>query len=207
MGIGNHAQIPAPIVQHLVLITPHGDWERAVCQFPVVPHQPHYPSWGLGTRLALRSLLPYSRLITPHGDWELGRTAMEVIAATTSLPLMGIGNPPLGAGADVKGRRAHYPSWGLGTRSASPSAPASHVSLPLMGIGNPSPPPPDVAVSLPHYPSWGLGTGTHGTHTANADTSLPLMGIGNLATWGEALSGQRLITPHGDWERARPSSP
>ena len=118
------------------LITPHGDWKLL--------------SSGVVSD-------PYINLITPHGDWKLPPALPHHIDARGSLPLMGIGNqqqtvpqmPHNGASLPLMGignyhrhsrttltQEAHYPSWGLETRSPPGVACAAVFSLPLMGIGN-----------------------------------------------------------------------
>ena len=71
--------------------------------------------------------------------------------------------------------------WKPAGRSIAPRTSAS--SLPLMGIGN-------LIVCF-----LVLGTSAF---------SFPIMGIGNLDRRCHALPDDNLITPHGDWKRARP---
>ena len=187
--------------RHLVLITPHGDWE---------------PTWS-----ARRSRSPGCSLpLMGIGNLTLGGEVTEKDVA--SLPLMGIGNcsrrsgcaaartahyPSWGLGTHgrrQRGRRvvhlitphgdwersrpgwtrprlrAHYPSWGLGTAVADRLRQAGQASLPLMGIGNPLPSRRRSAAPATHYPSWGLGTIRAASwYLWRMSASLPLMGIGN----------------------------
>ena len=230
------------------LITPHGDRKRirqgrsaeAQCSLPLMgigndvskgspPHAsgcPHYPSWGSETRRPDRQrvVMDLVRLITPHGDrkrWYGSRVCAS--GRISSLPLMGIGNPPvtyrnpwsfinslplMGIGNLAADRRLQdcvdqhsLPLMGIGNRVASMLRTRHEPhSLPLMGIGNPhaaqrSPPSP-----APHYPSWGSETCTPATISSSIESgSLPLMGIGNRSCSIRSTAPSRtLITPHGD---------
>ena len=119
------------------LITPHGDWKRAV---------------------VMAGDVRQVALITPHGDWKPQGHVSSGHATLDSLPLMGIGNTGANGGlgaldilitphGDWKPRTAkacmstplsHYPSWGLETcRAELDKRFLVYISLPLMGIGNP----------------------------------------------------------------------
>ena len=155
-GLETHVRAGDLLPNHR-LITPHGDWKRARMR-----HESH----------------SLDVLITPHGDWKLPCSANSASGRGNSLPLMGIGNVCLFArrlrsrhlitphgdwkpGADPDAAAdgcAHYPSWGLETRSGSTAAPACRRA---------------------HYPSWGLETEFRHGHNAGKCSSLPLMGIGN----------------------------
>ena len=134
----------SPVRINPILITPHGDLERAVRDLAAaIERSTHYPSWGFGTpsprlwsvtgRRSLPLMGIWNRaqadmprpglpLITPHGDLERAPSAASSW-------------PPIAA---------HYPSWGFGTCG---------------------PPPRTGRGSRPHYPSWGFGTlaGTEGS--------------------------------------------
>ena len=138
MGIGNRELEPGFDDAFSELITPHGDREPGAGGMRIVhpnrslplmgignspppgPYsaaqtRPHYPSWGSGTISWIpRTLLAVHSLpLMGIGNLELSLLGQR---EGVSLPLMGIGNPG-GAGADRRAvARAHYPSWGSGTR-------------------------------------------------------------------------------------------
>ena len=177
-GLGTHQRRPNA-AQHLLLITPHGDWEhppppgqmigtsnslplmgignRRTLPAPRRPAPAHYPSWGLGTPTRRAPTAP-SR---PHyPSWGLGTTCPPV-AQQPRPPLItphGDWEHSFSRRARVRPSAAHYPSWGLGTPAPSPRSPTG---------------------GHPHYPSWGLGTRSTRTSTSSPSGSLPLMGIGN----------------------------
>ena len=105
----------------------------------------------------------------------------------TSLPLMGIRNPPgIVRTSHVRVKLSHYPSWGSGTSAnAAVAQLGSNTSLPLMGIRN------FLLACIPPI-----------VHLLS--TSLPLMGIRNWCAPSvtEAEMYYELTTPHGDQEPA-----
>ena len=106
--------------------------------------------------------------------------------------------------------RAHYPSWGSGTRRAQRGCQPATRSLPLMGIGNVSSRRSGGSPKKCSLPLMGIGN-SYSPPIADTTTlgSLPLMGIGNKT--GRLVSGRvvALTTPHGDREppRRRPDRP
>ena len=166
---------------------------------------PHYPSWGLETLRRHPEPPKRDDLITPHGDWKRTSGKGPKVATCTSLPLMGIGNPPAGStpcaqrwllitphgdwkldphDSQPRPDRSSLPLMGIGNcASAASKSPASFSSLPLMGIGNYHRVRRIVLREEAHYPSWGLETNTTWQiRTPSVSFSLPLMGIGNPIT-------------------------
>ena len=162
------------------LITPHGDWKPSSARRYAARPGAHYPSWGLETRLTsacamlVSTSLPLMGIGNPPASWDADTTDED------SLPLMGIGNSTP-ASTSPGPCRTHYPSWGLETCRWSPILTIRGRSLPLMGIGNSFRP----------------------SAYRNMPCSLPLMGIGNAVDRPRVDGRPRLITPHGDWKPCR----
>ena len=178
-GFGTGA-VPDGAEEEDQLITPHGDLEppaaatlRQARRLLITPHGDLEP--GVDEQPPMRCV----GLITPHGDLERHAAELQSPEARAHYPSWGFGTRS--DALRERGRRApHYPSWGFGT---------------LLFKMNPNRP------SIAHYPSWGFGTIRSQSGHAVLYGSLPLMGIWNRDEIGE--QGDRpvdLITPHGDLE-------
>ena len=248
MGIGNRADELVESGVPLLLITPHGDWKRRACGRYLAVRDSHYPSWGLETRrwaaafrdglVTLitphgdwkRAMLPVNvdrrhNLITPHGDWKRGGTCKSATGPSSSLPLMGIGNPcrlanrssgdrpdlitPHGDWKLLPVQREfalnaipHYPSWGLETRSEI--AGRDHHTARLItphGDWKRGGAVGYRGLDRAHYPSWGLETSRRGLPRCPPRPShYPSWGLETVGTPGDGEAGDTLITPHGDWK-------
>ena len=206
MGIGNWDVLVPGDDGTPALITPHGDrkhgWQRPVERRG-------------------------SELITPHGDRKRPTGFAMRMRPTSSLPLMGIGNPTNRLfPSSLAG--THYPSWGSETRPSGPAhcaGPSAH--YPSWGSETRAASGDRRAPIGTHYPSWGSETsiveridtcrplaslplmgignlqGAGPGRATRPSFSLPLMGIGNPAYACRSCAGrQRLITPHGDRKHA-----
>ena len=179
MGIGNSSTGSVTMARAMAHYPSWGSGTAKAAWAPLIV-EISLPLMGIGNELAVRPTAVCCLLITPHGDREPSPSRR-----------------PRGC------HRAHYPSWGSGTRLAASETAVRLHSLPLMGIGNGARPDRRKRDSLLITPHGDREPPRRRVTPWARIRSLPLMGIGNLDTGRVVALSALLITPHGDRELLR----